>query len=50
MITKMPEIKDPMSTKASTALMRLHPGGTEEIIVQGDHGAEMGTVVSLDGE
>lgn len=49
-ITKMPEIKDPISVEAGTDLMLLHPNGTEEILMAGENGAILDPKVSFDGE
>lgn len=49
-ITKMPEIKDPICVEAGTDLMLLHPNGTEEILVDGGNGAVLDPNMSFDGE
>ncbi len=49
-ITKIPEIKDPIRVEAGTDLMLLHPNGTEEILVAGGNGAVLDPNVSFDGE
>lgn len=49
-ITKMPEIKDPINMEPGTDLMLLHPDGTEEVLVPGGNGAVVDPYVSFDGK
>jgi mono/diheme cytochrome c family protein len=49
-ITKMPEIKDPISVEAGTDLILLHLDGTEEVLVAGGNGTVLDPKVSFDGE
>ena len=49
-ITKMPEIKDPINMEAGTDLMLLHVDGSEEVLVPGGNGAVADPYVSFDGK
>ena len=49
-ITKIPEVKDPISIEPGTDLMLLHPDGTEEVLVSGGNGGVLDPYVSFDGK
>ena len=50
-ITKMPEIKDPINMEPGTDLMLLHPDGSEEVLVaRWKRGCDADPYVSFDGK
>ena len=48
--TRWPEVKDPIQMEPGADLVLLRPDGSEEVLVEGGHGAVVDPYVSFDGE